>query len=234
MQTQRWAPEAAVDFYVEWPDLQVNGLDRLKEAIAAKGYPLVIIDTLSRITSFDQQDLTQSTAVLGALQRLALAYHCTILVVDHHRKRGAFAPDPIEDLLGSTGKAAVADAILGLFRKRGTREAQLHVTGRDIRDQQLALKWDTRTCCWLIDENAKKTTRNASQLEVLEAIRELGGEATTSDLAGCLGKDKAQISRTLAELITSGDVRKGRRAGKEVPYRLADPAVNEDEDDADD
>lgn len=85
----------------------------------------------------------------------------------------------------------------------------------------------------MIDENAKKTTHNASQLEVLEAIRELGGEATTSDLAGCLGKDKAQISRTLAELITSGDVRKGRRAGKEVPYRLADPAVNEDEDDAD-
>jgi uncharacterized membrane protein len=77
-------------------------------------------------------------------------------------------------------------------------------------------------------------THNASQLEVLETLRELGGEATTSDLAARLGKDKGQISRTLADLITRGDVRKGQRTGKEVPYRLVEPLTSEDEDEGDD
>ena len=234
MQTQLWSPEADVDFYVEWPELTNGGLDRLQAEITAKGYTLVILDTLSRIVCFDQQDVTPTTAVMGALQHLALACRCTILVVDHHRKRGAFDPDPVEDLLGSTGKAAVSDTILGLFRERGKPGAQLHVTGRDMPDQQLALRWDTQTCCWQIDENATAATHNASQLEVLEALRELEGEATTSDLATHLGKDKSQISRTLAELITTGDVRKGQRTGREVPYRLTDLPASEDEDEGDD
>ncbi len=234
MQTQLWTSETEVDFYVEWPDLNVGGLDRLQKEIAAKGYTLVIIDTLSRIVAFDQQDMMPTTAVMGALQHLALTCRCTILVVDHHRKRGAFDPDPVEDLLGSTGKAAVADTILGLFRERGKPGAQLHVTGRDMPDLQLALTWDAQTCCWQVNEDTETTTHSAGQLEALEAIRELGGAATTSDLAEHLGKDKAQVSRTLAELITTGDVRKGRRTGRAVPYRLADPPVDEEIEDGDD
>jgi len=234
MQTQLWSRDAEVDFYVEWPDLAAGGLERLQEVITAKGYALVIIDTLSRITCFDQQDVTPTTVVMGALQRLALAHRCTILVVDHHRKPGVSGADLIDSVLGSTGKTAVADAIVGLFRERGQLGAKLHVTGRDLLDQQLALRWDVPTCCWQLNEDAKAATHNASQLEVLEALAELGGAATTSDLAARLGKDKAQISRTLADLLTNGDVRKGRRTGKEVPYQLAHPPVGEDEDDADD
>ena len=44
-----------------------------------------------------------------------------IRVVDHHCKPRGASPDRIDDILGSTGKGAVADCIAGLYRERATR-----------------------------------------------------------------------------------------------------------------
>ena len=55
------------------------------------------------------------TVLVGDLQTLALDHDAAVLVIDHHRKPSGFAGDPIDDIVGSTAKSAVADDALGLF-----------------------------------------------------------------------------------------------------------------------
>jgi len=220
---QAWpVTDEEIRFETEWPDLaQDGGLAKLQDAIIEHGYTLVIVDTLSRAACYDQNDVVEATAVLGNLQQVAGEHRCTIFAVDHYRKPVGFVGDLIDDVLGSTGKAAAADAILGLVRERGKRGAILRVTGRDVEEHDLAIEWDVNTCCWQLLGDAQEVARTEGCREVLGALEALGGEATTKEIAEHLGKNKGSISRVLADLINEGKILRGRKKGKEVPYRLA-------------
>lgn len=210
-----------IRFATEWPDLAQNGgLVQLQDAIIRNGYTLVIVDTLSRAARFDQGDVGEATAVLGNLQRLAVDHHCTIFAVDHYRKPVGFVGDLVDDVLGSTGKAATADAIMGLVRERGKRGAILRVTGRDVEEHDLAIEWDATTCCWQLLGDAQEVARTEGCREVLEALEALGGEATTKEISEYTGQNKGTVSKLLADLLNEGKVTRGERQGKEVPYRL--------------
>jgi hypothetical protein len=221
MLKQGWPGVADVHFCFEWPDLaQDGGLVALQDAIAEEGYSLVVVDTLARAARFDQGDVGESTAVLSNFARLAASHHCAIFIVDHYRKPIGFVGDLIDDVLGSTGKAATADAILGLVRERGKQGAILRVTGRDVEEHDLALTWDRLTCCWQLLGDANEVARTRGYQEVLEALAALGGEGTTKELTDYLGKDKGNVSHLLADLVNEGKVIRGEKQGKEVPYRL--------------
>ncbi len=228
---QGWSPEAQVDFYTTWPDLLDGGLARLEEAIVAEEYVLVIVATVSRAVTFRQNDVEDSTWVFSQLQKLAMHHDCAILLIDHHRKGSGFTADPVDDLLGSTGKSAVPDAIWGLFRQRGQAIAVLKITGRDLEDQELALSWTPDSCTWDLLGDAQDVTRSQMQQEVLAALEALGGEATTKDLALHIERNRAQVSRVLGQLVLEGVVKRGPRRGREVPYQLSELA--EEQDDAD-
>jgi len=70
-----------------------------------------------------------------------------ILVVHHLRKMSA--DDPLDEISGSTGLTGGVDGILVLKCDRGAADAYLHVTGRDIEeDQEYALHWDQEVAGW--------------------------------------------------------------------------------------
>ena len=74
---QQSPANAAVDFHFEWPALVDKqgkvGTDLLVASIAAVGYKLVIIDTISRALGHaDQLDQADMNVAFGALQRLAM------------------------------------------------------------------------------------------------------------------------------------------------------------------
>ena len=131
--------------------------------------------------------------------------------------------DPIDDIYGSTAKSAVVDAALGLYREQGKHGATLKVTGRDLEEREMALEWDGRFCRWQFMGDAGEVHANTFQAEILQAVRELGslGEAAiTTRIASHLGKDKGNVSRKIADLLASGQLEKGNRAGKQQPYVL--------------
>ncbi len=223
---QMWPsiPPDALVFYTDWPDLaQSGGLAELCNAIHQENYTLVVVDTLSRAARFDQHDVSESTAVLGNLQRVASDYHRAILLIDHYRKSVGLVSDLVDDVLGSTGKAAAPDTVIGLVRERGKRGATLRVTGRDVEERDLAIEWDPTTCSWHLLGDAQEVARSQGKQEVLEALEQLGGEATVKEISEHLGKNKGQVSKILASLACEGRVIKGERQGKEVPYRLPRP-----------
>lgn len=216
---QGWPRGANVTFVTSWKDLLDGGLDDLRARIEQDTYAMVVIDTLSRAMRFDQNEVDKATAVLAPLQKLALEYGLCVLLIDHHKKSAFSVDDVIDEVLGSTGKTAVADVILGLFRERGKTGATLKVTGRDLEDVELVIEWHRDTCAWQLLGDAKNTPRTDMEQAILGAIEALDGLATTKQVAEYLEKDGGQVSRAIGDLLERHILIRGERSGKEVPYQ---------------
>jgi hypothetical protein len=218
------APSTAdITFVFEWPQLGQGGLSRLQAEIESNDYRLVIIDTFSRVVGrADQDDVGVMTAVMAELHVLAQDADRAVVLCDHHRKP-SFESDPIDDILGSTAKAAVVDTAIGLYRERGKRECMLKIVGRDVDEQELIIEWDALCHCWQLIGEAGEVRKNSVQQEILQAIdalHKLGELATTAAIAKSIGKDQGQVNRELAELMAKGMVIKLPRQGRQQPYGL--------------
>jgi RecA-family ATPase len=211
-------------FDTAWKPLSEGGLADLQAEIEQGGYSLVVIDTLSRaLGRADQQDLAEMTAILGNLQQMGQIYGLAVLLIDHHRKSAGSAPDPIDDIMGTTAKAAVADAALGLFREQGRQGHTLRATGRDFEETELALAWNCFHCRWEVVGEAGEVRKNTLKSDILEAMAELEERreiASTKHIATHLGKSPSNISRALSDLVAEGHVVKGPKQGRVQPYSL--------------
>ncbi|MBT4498512.1 MAG: AAA family ATPase [Gemmatimonadetes bacterium] len=216
--------DAQIQFATAWKALNAGGLELLQERILMEDYRVVIIDTFSRaIGRADQMDAAEMTELLGHLQQLALGQDLAILLIDHHRKSSGFASDPIDDLMGSTAKAAVLDAALGLYREPGRHGATLKVIGREIEERELALEWDGRLNCWQLlgpADEVRQGTLKGEIVTAITALENMGERPTTARIALHLGKNRGQVSRNLGDLVMAGKVLKDKKQGKEQPYRL--------------
>ena len=214
-----------IDFVTEWNPLAAGGFTELQAEITAGGYSFVVIDTISRaLGKSDQLDLTQMTLIMANLQNLSLTLDISILLVDHHTKpKGFGSDDPIDDIMGSTGKAAVCDVAIGLYKTQGKKGAILKARGRDVEDKELALEWDPTTCCWQNLGNAGDVRDDTFKGDILRAIRELkddGELPTTAAIAKYTGKDASNVSHALADLLAAGKVRQGTAQGTKKPYEV--------------
>ena len=169
-------------------------------AEAAKGYSLIVVDTLSRAFGrADQMDNADMTMLMSALQRVAIRYDLALLLIDHHRKAGAASlADPIDDIMGSTAKAGVVDAAMGLYKQRGELDAVLKITGRDICERELPLHWDGASFKWTCQAAVPENDCSARQREVLDMLKFLG-KAQVRELAEATGQDRGNLFRRCAE-----------------------------------
>ena len=215
-------------FETAWTHLSEGGLVNLQARIEPNDYRLVVIDTLSRaLGRADQMDVGEMTALMGNLQQLGQVYDLAILMIDHHRKSSGMLADPIDDILGSTAKAAVVDAVLGLYRQQGKRGATLKVTGRDLEERELALDWDPEYCLWVMLGEAGAVRKDSAQGSILTAISELaamGEVSSTKNISEHLGRDQGHVSRLLSDLLHQGAVVRGVKQGRVQPYHLPDPS----------
>jgi hypothetical protein len=223
---QRIPADAQIVFETTWLPFPNGGLVDLQNCVLAGGFSLVVIDTLSRaVGSSDQLDLAIMTDLLGNLQQMALTYEVAVLAIDHHRKANGMVQSPVDDILGSTAKSAVADAAFGFYREQGKQGATFKITGRDVEERELALEWDGITCTWISLGNAGEVREDTLKAEILKAIRELqedGQPATNKRIADHLDTNKGSINHLLADLVAAGKIRKGFKSGREIPYELID------------
>jgi hypothetical protein len=188
-----------------------DGIEKFIAYIKTGGYVLVVIDTVAR--AFHVKDWNDASAVipvLGPLQELAIEDSISVLACDHHNKLRSL--DLVLDLAGTVAKSGVADTLIGLYREQGKPGARLVVTGRDVEDVAFDIEFDALSGCWQPVDPSPKITQQ--QQEVLDALQELGGESTLSDLAKAIGCDKANLYRRLISLSQDGLVTKGRGVWK--------------------
>ena len=213
MQAQGWLDENAAhcdymvmsEFKEQIGDLSEGGNEILARQIAMVGYRLVIIDTMSRAFSTNNilKDSNKSQEVvnaMGPIQEMAIEQDCAVVFVDHHNKvAGVSGEDAINDIMGSISKGGVADTAWGLYRERGKTEAKLQITGRDIDEVTLAVKFDKLTGCWQSVGDYYALNITQRRQEILDYI-ELVKEATCTNVARELGANKGTIMRALKEM----------------------------------
>ncbi len=224
LKMQQAPGDAMIDFHFTWKPLSGEGLADLAAEIEKHDYKLIIIDTLARALGFiDPNKQAENNVHLGALQRLAVDRGIAVLLIDHHRKSasGDGGGDVIDDQIGATSKAAVLDVSMGLYRKRGERTATFKVTGRDIDESELSVKFDTTTGCWQLVEDGG-VREDSIQAEILDALEELGSSATGARIAKMMGRDRSNIRKELQELVAKHKILRTPRSGREVVYKLMD------------
>lgn len=223
MQRQHWSSGLDCEFLPitafadRIGDLRNGGSEVLAAQIARRQYSLVVIDTLSRATSGDQKDIVEMTAVLTPVQVMAHEYGCAVLMVDHHRKGFGQNPDVISDILGSIGKGAVADCLLGLYRERGKQGAKLVIVGRDVEEQEIALEMDWTSGCWQCAEHSSEIS--PAKMDLLMALEGMG-ETTLGDLVEAVDRNKGNVYKDLADLVNARRVQKVGAGRGNVRYRL--------------
>ncbi|HEX8010996.1 MAG TPA: AAA family ATPase, partial [Casimicrobiaceae bacterium] len=114
----------------------------------------------------------------SAYQKVADRRRAAVVIVMHLRK-GGDELDWIDQISGTHGLTAAADALLVLKRARGEDTATLSITGRDIeREAELGLRFDREHGLWLLLGSAAEVQSSEERREVLHALR-VSGTAMT-------------------------------------------------------
>lgn len=178
----------------------------------AKQSCLIIIDTYVRAKEpkYYRNEYEYESALLSRLQRIAFEHNTTLLLVHHTRK--AYSEDVFDNVLGSTALMGVADAIIVFERMRKQDLVKIHITGRDVEEQSIALKFDMQHAIFTFEGDAELLELTELQKEALELLRK---EALTfTELSNRLGKPKGTVYKILQKLLEEKLIREynqGRR-----------------------
>lgn len=165
-------------FLTEVPNLENDLLAEL-EAILTK-YPeikLIIIDTLQKIRgqallreSAYQQDYRE----MGMIKKFADKHRISIFLVHHNRKL-VDDSDPFNMISGTNGIMGSADTIFVITKKsRNDKKAVLHITGRDVLQNDIVICFNEITSRWDIIGYKEKINREEYERNpIVRTVREL-------------------------------------------------------------
>jgi hypothetical protein len=195
-------PPEQLHLYHRWPSAPAGGIPALEDWLDSHpGTRLLVIDTLARFRGPrpPNGDIYQQDYDFGArLKRLADDWNLALLLLHHLSKRQC--EDPFEQVSGSIGVTASADATLLLNRARGQDTARLFVTGRDVEEREMALVWHKQTVSWTLEGGAEEFSRSEERREILELLHERGPLAPKA-IAEALGKNRSTIKALLAKMV---------------------------------
>lgn len=170
---------------------------------------LVIVDVWSKFKpmynpkgSQYEQDYRQ----LSALKDFLGERSCSVLVIMHCRKGGA--DDVLEEISGTMGLSGVADGIIVLARVRQSNDAQIFITGRDVEDHELALRFDPETLVWKSLGSAEEFMTGELQIKIVEYLKSRREEKVfVAAIAEAIASTGDSVRRVLHRLREKGIVR---------------------------
>lgn len=199
----------------EWPatfhivneaaEVEAGLVDQLEAWLAEHpDVRLIVIDTLARVrgTRNKLDDLyTGDSRFMSQLQQFAMKRDICILVVHHTNKSGG--EDPFETISGSYGMTGPADGMLVLKRTRGEADATLHITGRDVEDRNLALRFTGETGEWRLLGDARHYALSAERRQIIETLDTHPG-LKPKELADQSGLKHASVKHLLIRMRDEG------------------------------
>jgi len=195
-------PSNDLSLATEWRRMHEGGLDDLKRwCTEHQDAKLIIIDTFQKIRPPSaKSSYGDDYKHIGDLKQIADHFTLTVLVV-HHLRKMADDTDPLNEISGSTGITGAADTLMVLKRGRGKADAALSVTGRDIQEREIALKFDNGQWCNIGEPAELNLSEN--QRQIIQAI-ELHGSITPSEINKITGINPNTVKSTVTRLAKSG------------------------------
>jgi hypothetical protein len=206
-------PPVGLHFETEWPRLGSGGAKRIEEWVGGHpGVRLVIVDVFTRIRApeLKRSDLYRADYE-AAVELQSIASRCGVAIVAIYHTRKTEDPDFVAMMSGTFGLAAGADTILVARRSRGEADATLYATGRDITEQELALRFSPEARTWTILGDAAEYNLGETRRALLEAVRE-HGELTPKQATEVASVDYELCKKTLQRMAADGQLKasKGR------------------------
>lgn len=209
---------ARLDFITELPRLKLGGLKRIREWIAAKEKPrLVIIDTLAMVKEPAKRTQTAYEADYASvveLRQLAAEYGVAVIIVHHLRK--AEADDAFDTVSGTLGLTGAPDSVL-VLKRESNGSVVLHGKGRDLEEIEKAMIFEGEYCTWRIAGEADEIKRSTERGVVLNVIVESDEPVGIHDIMAETGMKSQNVRFLLHKLKKEGAIVKVER-GK---YRRA-------------
>ena len=149
---------------------------------------LIILDTLAKVkpTRARNGDIyAEDYGCVQGLLELAHRRNVGILLVTHCRKMSG--EDVFDEINASTGLLGAAETAIVMRRRRGEDTATLHITGKDVDEQELAMQFLPDTGSWVILGDAAECAETQEQQEILDALDALGGESSPKAIQEELG-----------------------------------------------
>jgi len=202
-------PPSTLTLATKWPRQDQGGMTELATWLEHAENPrLVVIDTLKR---FQPPQETRGKrlfdvdydSVIG-LTELAMTYNIAVILVGHTNKTDP--EDPMDLISGTLGLSAAADGVMVMKRERGQATASLFVTGRDVEEQDLALKRDDDDLSWTLLGDTAKYQMSQERFSLLDVIEQQPG-MKPGEIADALGWLVRRVRRLLFDMVHAGQVR---------------------------
>jgi hypothetical protein len=202
-------PPDGLYFETAWPRLLEGGCERLDEWLDE--HPvcrIVVIDVFAKVrglTSNGNVDRYEADyAAMSSLKILADRHAVAFLVVHHTRK--ASADDYVDAVSGTHGLAGAADAVLVLQRLRGSADAKLHITGRDVEEAEYAMQFEPGKGSWaLLEGLAAEYELGDTRRAILDHLRD-HGPATPKTIAEALELDHENVKKACQRMAHDDQV----------------------------
>jgi len=194
---------------------------------------LVLIDTLARFRGAPSGDdrYAADYAAASSIKTVADRHDCAIVVIHHVRKMAS--EDIMDTVSGTNGLNGAADSTWVLTRTRGEADASLFITGRDVEEQTLALRFDSDCGSWAVLGDAAEYAQSRERRDALDAVPLEPASRKTKDIVARLEKKPAAVSRLLEKLEAEGLVFSpnygewSRRGGKSGNSVKVEPTIKE-------
>lgn len=197
--------------FTEWPRTDQNGAVLMEKFV--QKYPdtrLIIIDTLVKIKSKavnrNKTLYAEDYESMEPLKAIADKFGIAVVVVHHVRKSGS--DDKFEEISGTTGLTGGTDGMMVLSRDRARCDGVLYITGRDMADKEMALRWDETTTSWSYLGNAAEYRMSQERQAIVELLRQSPEPMSSKDIAGALGKNHNTVRYNLSNMYKDGQVQK--------------------------
>ena len=164
---------------------------------------LVAVDTLGRVRPHGREHRNAydvDVELIGRLQSLFRDRRVALVIV-HHVNKGQ-SEDFVAQVSGTYGISGSVDTIVNISRKRGEAFGTLTVTGRDVADAKLAIRFDEMT--WTAAPEAL-TEASFQRIEIYRVIEELG-PVWPKAVADRLGLERSNVQHRIARLVDDGAV----------------------------
>jgi len=189
------------------PTMPNGGDDVIVEWIETNpGARLIIIDTFEKMRGRNPHGVSAYSAdyaAAGRFKTIADNHSVPILLIHHVRKQAA---EDWQDLVsGTNGLTGAMDATLVLERSRGQADGVLHVTGRDVVENDYAMTFDG-TFWTKLDGPASDYEVSETRADLLRLVREYPG-SKPAQLAEALDIPAPTVRKTLSRMAEKGQVR---------------------------
>jgi hypothetical protein len=182
-----------------WPRQDKGGLVALIEWLEAhRATRLVVIDTWPKFRPFrvrGRDNYEEDYQHASEVKAVADKYGTPLLALAHCRKLDA--ADPLDEVSGTLGLTGAADGVSVLKRERGQHDATLFLSGRDIDEREVALRWEPQHGLWSILGEAEEYRLGKERKEVIELLEKSERPLAPTEVAELLEKDRGAVKKLL-------------------------------------